>query len=469
MRELLPGRADRAPAAATPSAAFSVRARRLTGTLACLGAFAAAAVAAPAAQADSVVYLKGGNVWIAAPDGSRARQLTLHQYGWSSPSEADDGTIVAAGGLQRVNPGGTDSDGSDQLYRFHPDGNQIGGPIPTYGSYSTPSCPAYPPSRVRVSPDATRIAYGIYACGDFGHMVALWTPSSATGLSFPDQTQGQVDFMNPAWIDSSTFTVSHNGPPVFGAHWGVHSVEAPDNTGPGWFDSHSPMDNMTADAVISRSGQEAVVFFNDAHDWTDGRPRNVRLVVYSNPSMPSDFSGAFGDPVCNVALDASQISDVLRLSPSLSPDGTKVLWGDDRGVEIASLDNPSNCASIAPRLLIPGASQPFYAKGDERAPAANPVQPGVNPAPKPTVIRPANTKKPRITRSGKYLACTTGTWSHHPVRYAYRWTISGKAKGPSGRRLAITRARRGRTVRCRVTASNAAGRATATSLAFRMR
>ncbi|MGZ4322186.1 MAG: hypothetical protein ACXVHJ_09095 [Solirubrobacteraceae bacterium] len=191
------------------------------------------------------------------------------------------------------------------MYRFRGDGNQIGGPIPTYGSYSSPSCPAYPPTSVRVSPDASKIAYGIYSCGDFGHMVALWTPSTATGLNFPNQTQGQVDFTNPTWIDSSTYTISHSGPPVFGSHWGVHSVGSADNVGEGWFESNPPMDSMTADAVISRSGKEAVVFFDDAHDWTDGKPRNVRLVVYENPAMPPDFSSCFGDPVCNVALDAA--------------------------------------------------------------------------------------------------------------------------------------------------------------------
>jgi hypothetical protein len=421
----------------------------------------------PAAQADSIVYLKGGNVWIAGPDGSGARQFTHHAYGWSSPSEADDGTIVAAGGLQRVNPGGTDSDGSSELYRFRGDGNQIGGAIPTYGSYSSPSCPAYPPVSVRVSPDASKIAYGIYACGDFGHMVALWTPSTATGLSFPNQTQGQVDFTDPAWIDNSTFSISHSGPPVFGAHWGVHSIGDGDNVGAGWSESQSPMDTMTANAVMSRSGKEAVVFFNDAHDWTDGKPRNVRLVLYENPTMPSDFSAGFGDPVCNIVLDASQISDSNHISPSLSPDGTRVLWGDDRGIEVASLANPSDCTSIAPRLLISGGSQPFYAKGNRQSEAANPTQPGSTPV---HSARPTNRKRPRVTRSGKKLTCTTGTWANHPTRYRYRWTVDRKSyKRASGRRVSITRKLHGHMLRCSVTASNAAGRTTATSSPFRVR
>jgi hypothetical protein len=35
-----------------------------------------AAPAAPSALADSIVYEKAGNVWLASPDGSGQRQLT---------------------------------------------------------------------------------------------------------------------------------------------------------------------------------------------------------------------------------------------------------------------------------------------------------------------------------------------------------------------------------------------------------
>jgi hypothetical protein len=351
-----------------------------------LAALAISAAAFPAAaHADSLVYLKGGQVWVANPDNGGARQFTIHQYNWSSPSMADDGTVVAAGGLSRVNSDGSDSDGSSELYRFHGDGNQIGTFTPTYGSRSTPACPAYPPSSVRVSPDGSKIAYGIYGCGAGGYETALWTPAGSTTLNFPNQTVGQQDHWDPIWINNSRFTVSHAGLPTIGGdHWGEHLVTDGDNEGAGWLEG--AMDDRSAEAVISRDGKEAVVFFNDAAS-AGGTPSNLDMWVYYNASMPADFNAGWPDPAdsCKFSLDASKVHDIYNLSPSLSPDGSKVLFGDGEGVKVLSLgDVASDCAGAgtSPALLVPGGSQPFYAKGNVQAGAANPRQP--DPAVPPT-------------------------------------------------------------------------------------
>ncbi len=392
----------------------------LSRALATLIGTVLAVVALPAAaQADSIVYLKGGRVWIANADGSRARAFTLRPYGWASPSEADNGTVVVAGGLSRVNADGTDSDGSSELYRFAPDGNQIGKPIPTYGSYSSPSCPYYPPSSVRVSPDGARIVYGILDCGAGGENVALWTPATATGLSFPNQTRGQVDFTEPIWIDSNRFAISHAGPPVFGAHWGEHAIGDGDNIGQGW--AESPMDDDTAHAVISRSGTFAAVFFEDSAGWTDGKPRNVALWLYANPAMPAAFNAGYGDPVCKVTLDAAKW--VRGLSPSLSPDGTKLLWGDSDGVKVAPVT--SGCSAVVPRLLVARGSEPFYARGNMQKRAARPHQPGSGSA-HPHATFKVKTKHPHAHRKVKFAG---GGHMH-----SYRWKF-GDGRAGKGRRV----------------------------------
>src|SRR3954452_3276419 len=173
-------------------------------------ALAAGACLPAAAQADTMVFVKGGQVFMSNVDGSSARQLTAQADNWAWPSEADDGTVVVAGGQQRVNADGTDSDGSSELYRLDQQGRPLGAPTPTFGSYSSPACPTYPPSSVRVSPDGQTIAYWILNCGSFDYST-YFTPASSTGLSFPHQTTGQMDYINPVWLDSQHLLVSHNG------------------------------------------------------------------------------------------------------------------------------------------------------------------------------------------------------------------------------------------------------------------
>ena len=229
-----------------------------TGSAVAFGAAqpASAATSGPrAAAAGSIVYLKGGRVWIAHADGTHARVFTLHGFNWSSPSEADNGTIVVAGGRAHTNPGGTEAAASAEIYRFRPNGNQIGGAIPTFGTYSSHSCPTFAPLSVEVSPDATKIAYGIWFCGGAAY-TALWTPVTSTGLNFPHQTIGQQDFYEPHWIDSSTFLVSHAGVTISNsqARWYTHGVKQKDDTGfKGWNDSS--ITSSGAQGLIDRAGQ----------------------------------------------------------------------------------------------------------------------------------------------------------------------------------------------------------------------
>src|SRR4051794_10718753 len=65
-----------------------------TRALACAVTLAALALAPACAEASSLVYIKDGNVWLAAPDGSRQTRLTTGG-GYESPSQANDGTVVA--------------------------------------------------------------------------------------------------------------------------------------------------------------------------------------------------------------------------------------------------------------------------------------------------------------------------------------------------------------------------------------
>ena len=110
--------------------------------LTALVAAAAAVVAlAATASADSIVYVKDGNVWLTSPDAAKQYQVTF-DGGYSSPSQADDGTIVALRARQFV--------------RMDRSGHQLNAPIDAIG---TSGGNFYGPYEPRVSPDGTRIAY----------------------------------------------------------------------------------------------------------------------------------------------------------------------------------------------------------------------------------------------------------------------------------------------------------------------
>lgn len=81
-----------------------------------------------------------------------------------------------------------------------------------------------------------------------------------------------------------------------------------------------------------------------------------------------------------------------------------------------------------------------------------------------TQLAPGITHAPWITRRGHVLVCHSGTWSNSPNSLRYRWYVKGSAKSiGSGRTLAIRRSLKRRSVRCQVTAANAAGARTAST------
>jgi hypothetical protein len=97
---------------------------------------------------------------------------------------------------------------------------------------------------------------------------------------------------------------------------------------------------------------------------------------------------------------------------------------------------------------------------------------GTAPATTPpaTLKPPSNSKAPRVTRAGQWLTCTKGLWTNEPTRYAFGWTVNGRAdKHARSSRLRVTRALRAHRIRCAVTASNQAGAQTRASASFTVR
>lgn len=87
------------------------------------------------------------------------------------------------------------------------------------------------------------------------------------------------------------------------------------------------------------------------------------------------------------------------------------------------------------------------------------------------VTRPVEVKAPKITRSRKLLRCSPGTWAGaSSFTYSFAWLVNGHVKRRATKAtLAVTKALKHDTVMCRVTASDPAGKATASSHRFKVK
>src|SRR4051794_32052173 len=118
----------------------------------------ALAVTTPAVHADSIAYLKGGNVWLANADGSGQRQVTIDGTSgdpYRSVTQDDKGVLLAARG-KRIYRFGRDGHLMNTLRVSTPNGNgadayNSDGPLP--------DDEISPPNGVDVTPDGTKVAY----------------------------------------------------------------------------------------------------------------------------------------------------------------------------------------------------------------------------------------------------------------------------------------------------------------------
>ena len=117
----------------------------------------------------------------------------------------------------------------------------------------------------------------------------------------------------------------------------------------------------------------------------------------------------------------------------------------------------------------PGTTTPPASTQTPPAATTTPTTPAVTTTTTRAAI-PAAVRRPWITRKGHTLTCHAGTWSNAPRRRSYGWYVAAHSKKlAAGRTLKVGKALRGRKVVCRVTATNAAGRRTATTRAVRAR
>jgi hypothetical protein len=436
------------------------------------------ATAPGAAHADSLVFVKGGQVWISHTDGSGARPVTAAANHWAWPSQADDGTIFVAGGAARVNPGGTDSDGSSEIYHLDQFGAQLGSPATTPGSSSSPACPTYPPTSLRVSPDGRRAVYDMFHCD---YRYPFLQDLAGGGFS-----SFATDYSRPQWLDATHVLITHIGPTFGNAAFAVYDTVA--RTG------HGPSDDpyMTdRQATAARDGSRVAVLEDDGPDYIDGAHHaDIRLYTTAGNDVTEPTLK------CTLARDPGNIANFDAASPAFSPDGSRLVWAENDGIHTAITANLGDCGSVTERLLVAGGTYPFFGRGAVAdAPSAGapaPAAPAPSPSPVPArfvlvssartaTLTAAGVLRLVVTPSESGSGKATGTISVPKARVVRFGTVKLKltagertritlklAKRDARRVLAALRRTRRLTAAIRLTATSTAGHTARRTLAIRL-
>ena len=287
-----------------------------------------AALAVPAtAAADSIVYIKNHNVWIANPDGSGARAITTDgeaDWPYRSPSQAENGIISAGHGTDIVQ---LDQQGTE-LAEFAPK-------IPP----NSASFGGLPPQDIAVTPDGSRVAYTIY-----GYSCLPGASCGTRQMTGYMSADGKQDFgyefslTAPEWINNNTVL-------GFGGYNRNYLIDGP-NTGDydakTWFNDAGDRD--TSDGELSRQGDRLAVL----RDY--GANYHLQILKVSGfNSTP--------EPACQTGVDET-LND-----PSWSPDGKKIAFEHKEGIEVLPLPNvvAGDCPGAASgTVVIPGGSEPDW-------------------------------------------------------------------------------------------------------------
>jgi len=322
-------------------------------------AAAVAAVAAPAAAgADSIVFVKDHDVWLAEPDGGSLHRVTRDGTAanpWRSPSQTDDGTIVAV----RAQPNNA------PLVRLRQNGEPL-------GEIALPPLVAGP-LNPQVSPDGRLVAYEeANDAGPAGRSTDVFY--SRTDQHTPRDayaTPGR-GARGPSWIDGSRVLVGVGNAAV---------TQVVGQPAVRWWDDWDHWDRFGGGGEL-KDGEYAAGVAVFARGYVD---EGNQLVLYR--AADGGFT-ALPAPVCAFTDPSAGPLGRSFVDPTLSADGRRLWWQEGDGVWTAELPAGDDCSAIRPRLLIAGASEPDWspaavAPGTPWTPPEDRPGPGPGPEQRP--------------------------------------------------------------------------------------
>ena len=410
-----------------------------------------ALAAAPAASADSIVFTKDANVWVAAPDGSGQRAVTTDGSAaapYSDPSQADDGTILARRGTQ--------------LLRIDRQGNALGPAMPTVMTSKPANVNAVGPFDPRISPDGTKVAYwvGVFSSWhDYGSNVEWTTPGSA--VVWQDARNGaQLGttqfYEEPSWLGDSSGALLFEETNALAAQVVAAGVGQNHNDVIQWFgDSDTkPAEEEFSKPIsggeLNRDGTRLAMLRAGTNlgngGQSHGTGNTIRLYGASSLSTaPQMWPCGIVDAV------GGEFDD-----PTWSPGGDALAWAEGDG--IWSTPVADACATpLAPRRVIEGGLDPDWgpcrprhagrprSRSSARA-AERPERPGRPGHADRSAHGQARRPPPSRPRREGVLPRRVRRRGDAPLRQA----ASGHGQGPLGRR------RRGRPAPRRRSAASAA-------------
>jgi WD40-like Beta Propeller Repeat len=407
--------------------------------LAGAAALCALAIAAPAANADSIAYVKDGNVWLSTTDGARQFQVTS-DGGYSDVSQADDGTMIALHG--------------NRLRKLDRLGNvQADFATPVTDDRPAPAKTFYGPYDPAISPDGTKVAYSYY------YMTQSQSPTcfpptcyttineGGTGYTHSDRLTGWDEpglrkhsgWRFPIWVDNATTILSN---PTHLPNDDV-VVDVPEGTSVGllrsWF----------TDAVQGNPGVGGGDITRDQHKLAlQTGENNSTLTVYSlSPGVPTSWRDGADNPEINPIV-CYRYSDPIGGQfgiPSFAPDGGRMAFAVGDGIHIAAVpDFGGGCtldgATVTPPLVIPGGKEPDWGPAD--VPASRPSQGGGG----------------STGGQSKLTVAVSATTLKKALRSGLKITV----KVPAAGKLSATATRKGKTVGTAAKKPVAAGKRTIT-------
>jgi hypothetical protein len=377
---------------------------------------------APAvANADSIVYIDQGNVWSAAPDGSRKVQLT--QGGsWHSPTQADDGRIAAVQGAGPIQVMARD-----------------GRPLHTITTPPAKSGDggtfAPRPVQLSFSPDGTKIAYAYLgyscpvasSCGSVQRSV-FYTDAGVTTATPHSVYGNQHSVSNPEWVTNAR-TLVFGG---FGRQVAIDDLDAGDYNSKPWMVPNGDM----GDGEVTRDGTKLAV----TSDYGD----NLKIAFFSvQGDVRSEFPPAYPEYACEMTHPDPKFHD-----PSWAPDNAGIAFGSSKGIEVTRFTafGPRACAAPDDLVLTPTGSEPDWGPAD---PPTAAYVPAVTPPPTDTTTTMAPPAAPKAS-----IALTKTTAKALRKGLAIRVTV------PAAGQVKLTALAKGKTLATRTAAAKRAGAVT---------